>query len=125
MDKDRIAGSAKEFSGKAENTFGSLAGDAKTQAEGLARQTAGAAQDLYGQTKDMARDATDTASQYARKAYENSGDTFRDSSQALAEKVKENPLGSVVIAGVLGFGLALLLMRPPSRPPPRRWRYYG
>ena len=51
----------------------------------------------------------------------NSGEAVRDSSQVLAEKVKENPLGSVVLAGVVGFGLALLLMRPPSRPS-HRWR---
>ena len=120
MDKDRIAGSAKEFAGKAESTVGNIAGDTQTQAEGLARQATGSAQDLYGQTKDMARDAANTATDYAKRAYETRG----DASQALAERVKENPLGSVVIAGVVGFALALLLMRPPSRPP-GRGRYYG
>ena len=33
MDKDRIAGSAKDFAGKVESTVGDMAGDAKTQAE--------------------------------------------------------------------------------------------
>jgi uncharacterized protein YjbJ (UPF0337 family) len=124
MDKDRITGSAEDFAGKVGNTVGGMTGDAKAQAEGLARQTAGKAQNLYGQTKDMAREATDTATNYARQAYENSGDAVRDGSQAIAERVKENPLGSVMIAGAIGFGLALMLMRPPSRPS-RRWRYYG
>ena len=121
MDKDRIIGSAEEYAGKVGNTVGSMTDDKKAQAEGLARQAKGSAQELYGQTKDMAREATDTATQYARKVYENSGDAVRDSSQVLAEKVKENPLGSVVLAGVVGFGLALLLMRAPSRPS-HRWR---
>ena len=116
MDKDRITGSAEEYAGKVGNAVGGMSGDQKVQAEGLARQAKGSAQDLYGQTKDMAREATDTATQYARKVYEGSGDAVRDSSQVLAEKVKENPLGSVVFAGVIGFGLALLLMRPQSRP---------
>jgi uncharacterized protein YjbJ (UPF0337 family) len=124
MDKDRVAGTTRDFAGKVEDTVGNMTGDAKTQAEGLARQATGTAQDLYGHTKDMAHDAADTATDYARKAYENSGDALHDGSQALAERVKENPLGSVVVAGVVGFALALLLMRPTSRPP-RRWRYYG
>jgi len=124
MDNDRITGSAKEFAGKVENKVGSMAGDARTQAEGLARQATGTAQNLYGETKDMAREAAGAATDYAKKAYESGGDAFRGSSQALAEKIRENPLGSVVVAGVVGLGLAMLLMRPPSRPS-RRWRYYG
>ena len=120
MDKDRVAGSAKDFGEKVESTVGNLTGDAQAQAEGLAREATGTAQNLYGQTKDMARDAADTATNYARKAFEGSG----DASQALAEKIKENPLGSVVVAGTIGFVLALLLMRQPSRPP-RRWRSYS
>ena len=121
MDKDRITGSARDFAGKVEGTVGNMAGDTKAQADGLAGQATGTAQDLYGQAKDMARDATDAATNYAKRAYENSGDTLRDGSQALAQRVQENLLGSIVIAGVVGFALALLLMRPPSRPP-RRWR---
>jgi len=71
--------------------------------------------------KDAAREATDAAVSYAKDAYENSGDTFRDGSQAMAKKVQDNPLGSMLIAGGIGFALALLMTRPPRRPPPRRW----
>ena len=115
MDKDRVAGSAKEFAGKVEGAIGDIAGDTKFQAEGLSRQATGTAQNLYGQAKDMAREATDAATTFTKKAYENSGDTFRESSQALAQKFRENPLGSLVIAGVVGFALALVLMRPRGR----------
>jgi len=124
MDKDRIAGSAKDFTGKVEGAFGDIAGDAKTQAAGRAREAAGTVQNLYGQAKDAARDATDAAVSYAKDAYDNSGDTFRDGSQAMAKKVQDNPLGSLLIAGGIGFALALLMTRQPRRPPPR-WRYYG
>ena len=121
MDKDRFAGSAKDFAGKVEGTAGDIAGDAKTQAAGRLREATGTAQDMYGQAKDAAREATDAAVGYVKGAYENSGDTFRDGSQAMAKKVQENPLGSMLIAGGIGFALALLMMRPPHRPPPRRW----
>jgi uncharacterized protein YjbJ (UPF0337 family) len=123
MDKDRIAGSAKDFAGKVESTVGDLAGDAKTQAEGRAREAAGTVQNLYGQAKDAARDATDAAVNYAKDAYDNSGDTVRSGQQAVAKTVQDNPLGALLVAGGIGFALALLMTRPPRRPPPR-WRYY-
>jgi uncharacterized protein YjbJ (UPF0337 family) len=125
VDKDRIAGSAKDFVGKAESTVGNIAGDASTQAAGGIREATGTAQNLYGQAKDAARDVTDAAAGYVKGAYENSGDTFRDGSQAIAKKVRDNPLGSLLVAGAIGFAMALLMTRPPRRPPPRRWRYYG
>ncbi|HMM88514.1 CsbD family protein [Bradyrhizobium sp.] len=124
MDKDRIVGSAKDFAGKVEGTVGDMTGDAKTQAEGRAREAAGTVQNLYGQAKDAARDATDAAVNYAKDAYENSGDTVRSGQKAVAKTVQDNPLGALLVAGGIGFALALLMTRPPRRPPPR-WRYYG
>ena len=120
MDKDRIAGSAKDFAGKVEDTIG----DAKTQAAGRVREATDTAQNLYGQAKDAAREATDAAVSYAKDAYESSGDTFRDGSQAIAKKVQDNPLSSMLIAGGIGFALALMMTRPPRRPPPRG-RFFG
>ena len=124
MDKDRIAGSAKDFAGKVEGAVGDIAGDAKTQAAGRTREAAGTVQNLYGQARDAARDATGAAVGYAKDAYEHSGETVRDGSQAVAKKVQENPLGALLVAAGVGFALALLMTRPPRRPPPR-WRYYN
>ena len=124
MDKDRIAGSAKDFAGKVESTVGEMAGDTKTEAEGLAREAAGTVQNLYGQAKDAAREGADAAVSYAKDAYDNSGDTVRRGKTAVARTVQENPLGALLVAGGIGFALALLMTRPPRRPPPR-WRYYG
>ena len=124
MDKDRIVGSAKDIEGKDEGAAGNLAGDAKTQAAGQAREAAGTVQNLYGQAKDAARDAGDAAASYAKDAYENSGETLREGSEVVAKKVHDNPLGALLIAGCIGFALAMLMTRPPRRPP-QRWRYYG
>jgi uncharacterized protein YjbJ (UPF0337 family) len=124
MDKDRIAGSAKDFAGKVEGAVGDVTGDAKTQASGRTREAAGTVQNLYGQAKDAARDISDAATSYAKDAYENSGDNLRDGSQMVAKKVQDNPLGSLLVAGGIGFALALLMSRSPRRPAPR-WRYYN
>ena len=121
MDKDRIVGSAKEFGGKVEGAIGDMTGKAQTQAAGRAREAAGSVQDLYGQAKDAAQDAGEAAINYAKNAYEHSGDTFRDGSQLVAKRVQENPLGALMVAGAIGFTLALLMTRPPRRPAPR-WR---
>jgi ElaB/YqjD/DUF883 family membrane-anchored ribosome-binding protein len=80
-----------------------------------ASEATGTAQNLYGQAKDAAREATDAAVSYAKDAYEDSGDAFRDGSQASAKKVQDNPLSSMLIAGGIGFALALLMTRPPRR----------
>jgi uncharacterized protein YjbJ (UPF0337 family) len=125
MDKDRIAGSAKDFNGKVEGAVGDVTGDAQARAAGRAREAAGTVQNLYGQAKDAARDAGDAAVSYAKDAYDNSGDTFRDGSEAVAKKVQDNPLGALLVAGGIGFALALLMTRSPRRTPPQRWRYYG
>ena len=124
MDKDRIAGAAKDFAGKAESAVGGLTGDTKTQADGRAREAAGTVQNLYGQAKDAASDVADAAVNYAKDAYDNSGDTIRGSQKAVAKTVQDNPLGALLVAGGIGFALALMMTRPPRRPPPR-WRYYG
>lgn len=122
MDKDRIVGSAKDAAGKVESAVGDMAGNAQTQAAGHAREAAGTAQDLYGQAKDTARDAGDAAISYAKDAYQNSGETLRVGSQAVAKTVQDNPLGALLIAGGIGFALALLMTSSPRRPP-QRWRY--
>jgi uncharacterized protein YjbJ (UPF0337 family) len=110
MDNDRIEGATKDFAGKAESAIGDLAGEAKTQASGRAREMAGKVQNLYGQTKDVARDATDAAVTYAKG----------DGKDAVAKVVQQNPIGSLVAAGVVGFTLALLMSRPAPRR--RSWR---
>lgn len=124
MNEDRMTGAAKDFAGKTETAFGDVTGNTESQLGGRAREAAGKAQNLYGQAKDAARDAADTATDYAKDIYNNRGETLREGSEALARKVRDNPLGSLVTAGAIGFALALLLGRPSRRRQPR-WRYYG
>ena len=84
------AGSAKDFTGKVGSTVGDVADDAMTRAAGRVRDPTGPAQDLFGHAKDATRQATDAAVSYAEDGYEIGGDRFRDGSQAIAKKVRDN-----------------------------------
>jgi hypothetical protein len=68
---------------------------------------------------DTDRIAGTQAAGVAREAAE----TLRDGSQAVAKKVEDYPLGALLAAVGVGFALAMLVARPPSRPP-QRWRDY-
>ena len=110
MDKDRIAGSARDMAGKAESAVGDIVGDADTSAAGRVREAAGKVQNLYGQAKDATREAAADAIDYARGP----------GSDAVAKMVRDNPIGSLLMAAAAGFALAVM-MRPQPRPQ-RRWR---
>lgn len=120
MDKDRIAGAAKDAAGKVEGVIGSATGDRSTEASGRAREASGTVQNLYGQAKDAVRDASDAAAGYAKDALDS--DIYRDGTQVITDKVRDNPLGSLLIAGGIGFALAMLLTRPAPRRT-NRWGY--
>ena len=55
MDKDRVAGLAKEIKGAVKEAVGKLVGDAKLQAEGRAGKTEGRVQNTVGGLKDSVR----------------------------------------------------------------------
>ena len=57
MDKDRIAGAAKQAKGAVKETFGKVTGDTKTEAEGATEKAAGKVQSTVGGAKDSVRDA--------------------------------------------------------------------
>ena len=57
MDKDRVAGSAKQVKGAVKETIGKVVGDSKWAAEGKAEKTEGKVQNAVGGLKDAVRDA--------------------------------------------------------------------
>jgi uncharacterized protein YjbJ (UPF0337 family) len=59
MDKDRVAGAAKQAKGKLKDAAGKLTGDEKLRAEGKADKVEGKVQNTFGGLKDKAREALD------------------------------------------------------------------
>ena len=56
MDKDRIAGAAKEIKGSIKQTIGKVTGDAKLQADGKADKVEGKVQNAVGSLKDALKE---------------------------------------------------------------------
>ncbi len=81
MDKDQVAGGARELGGKVKDAVGGAFGDTKTQAEGKYDQVAGRVQRNYGAAVDAAGDGL----------------------EALTDRVREQPLIALLVAGALGW----------------------
>jgi uncharacterized protein YjbJ (UPF0337 family) len=56
MDKDRIAGAAKEIKGAIKETVGKAVGDAKLESDGKTDKIAGKMQNAIGGLKDALRE---------------------------------------------------------------------
>jgi uncharacterized protein YjbJ (UPF0337 family) len=56
VDKDRIAGAAKEIKGSINETIGKAVGDAKLESEGKADKIAGKVQNAIGGLKDALKE---------------------------------------------------------------------
>jgi uncharacterized protein YjbJ (UPF0337 family) len=97
MDQNEIEGKAQKLGGKVQSAVGDLTGDTKTQAEGMGRQVYGKVQDAYGQVRD---NAGEMGGQILDKLDELGG--------TLAQTIEERPFASVLVAGAIGYVLALL-----------------
>lgn len=93
VDSNRIEGTVNKAKGKIEQAAGGLVGDAKTQAEGMFDEFSGRAQATFGKARDVARDAA------------------RDGTEAVRSFAEDRPLQSLLLAGLIGFGLGMMASR--------------
>jgi uncharacterized protein YjbJ (UPF0337 family) len=94
MNEDRIAGTAKDLGGKAQEGIGKVMGDAKTELKGKLNQAEGAAQEVYGQFKEGA----ETAIESAREGAVTVDEAFRNT-------IEQRPYA--VVFGALAIGWLL------------------
>lgn len=113
VDTDRIVGTAKDLGGRAQGAIGDAVGSDRDSLEGRYREAEGRAQRLYGQAKDTVRDIADDVGGYSEDAYDrvsrHGGTYLRDGRERVETQVGENPFLALLIAGAVGYGLALLL----------------
>ncbi len=113
VDTDRVVGAAKDLGGRAQSAVGDALGSDRDSLEGRYREAEGRAQRVYGQAKDTVRDIADDVGGYAEDAYDqvsrHGGTYLRDGRERVQAQVGENPFVALLIAGAVGYGLALLL----------------
>lgn len=107
VDTDRITGAAKDLGGRVQGAVGDLTGSKSDSVEGRFREAQGTAENLYGQAKDAVRHAADEAYDYAEDAYDQGRRALREGHDRSAEW----PHTSLVVAGLVGFGLGLLVSK--------------
>ncbi len=100
MDENRIAGTARNIGGKAQEAFGRTVGDAKTQVEGIANQVRGTAQDLYYQARESASRLADDAASAGRR-------TASSFESELRNAIETQPY----MAGAVALGIGWFLGR--------------
>lgn len=98
MNEDRVAGTAKNLAGQAQEGFGRATGDVASGVEGRIKQVAGAAQDFYGQARDAAGEA-------AREAGRVVQDRAAPLEEAIRKTIEDRPYTAVAVALVLGWCL--------------------
>jgi uncharacterized protein YjbJ (UPF0337 family) len=125
MDRDRIEGAAKSFGGKLEATAGEITGGKKIEADGVIDQVVGTAQNALGQAKDAVKDYAGVAGEQLDQAREAAGRAVESGRRYVDETldrypesrdmidrgrgaVQESPILALLIAGAVGYGLALL-----------------
>ncbi|GJD50098.1 hypothetical protein OPKNFCMD_2835 [Methylobacterium crusticola] len=109
VDTDRITGAAREIGGKVQGAVGDLVGDHRAGLEGRFRAAQGRGESLVGEARDALRDVADDAADYAGDAYARGRRSLRHGARTVTHQVEESPLVALMIAGAVGYGLALLV----------------
>jgi uncharacterized protein YjbJ (UPF0337 family) len=92
MNEERVVGTARNLGGKAQEGFGRVIGDTKSQVEGVINQAAGTAQDLYGQAKESASDAAQAVRQGAM-----------DAEDYIRQTIEKRPYTTAFVALCIGW----------------------
>jgi uncharacterized protein YjbJ (UPF0337 family) len=100
MTDDRIAGTAKNLGGKAQEAYGSMTGNRSQEAKGKLNQAEGTLQDAYGQAKDIASDAAGAVTRAAS-----------DAEDVVRHYIEQRPYTVALCALAAGFLLARMARR--------------
>ncbi|GJE17841.1 CsbD family protein [Methylobacterium marchantiae] len=127
--RNSVEGRAREAQGAAENLYGQakdavrdvgdkvrdsvdhLAGSDADELKDRARKAQDAAGDYYDRAERSVRSAGHAVGDYAEDAYQNGGRYLRQGGGEVTRQIAEYPVTSLLLAGLLGFGIGLLVQR--------------
>lgn len=104
---ETVAETARDLGGKVRDTVGGWIGS--DDVEDRARRAQGAAGDTYDRAERFVRSAGRTAYDRAQDASENGGRYLRQGGSGAASPIAEHPVAALLVAGLLGYGLGLLI----------------
>ncbi len=107
MDENRTKAAARNVEGKIEDVMGSVVEPIADRMSSLARQTSAAGEKAISVARDTAEKASAQAADVGGRLYDGS----RRAGQTLGRTIGEQPLGSVLLAAAVGYGLAYLMHR--------------
>jgi uncharacterized protein YjbJ (UPF0337 family) len=99
------------MAGKVEESFGDAVGDAKSRAQGVARQAEGAAQELYGQAKDAVSHAASAATDAAQEAGRAVSQGASNFEKYMRDTIENRPYTAVLVAFIAGCALSMMFGR--------------
>ncbi|WP_237479990.1 CsbD family protein [Lichenibacterium dinghuense] len=113
--KDAVKDAASNAADAAKDAYNN-AGSYGSKAQDAAKNASDTLKDAYnnpdryvGGARDAVQNAAGAAQGYAQDVYNNSGDYYRQGVDTVTHKVEENPLVALLVAGAVGYGLALLI----------------
>ncbi|MBX9931133.1 MAG: hypothetical protein K2Y56_06290 [Methylobacterium sp.] len=111
MSLDRVSSTIKEIGGQAESAVGDAIGDRGAQIGGRLRTAEGRSEKVLADAGVAIREAADNVSGYADEAYERGARSLREGRDVVADQVAGKPVAALLIAGLVGYGLGLLIHR--------------
>ncbi|MHC2104310.1 CsbD family protein [Methylobacterium sp. CM6246] len=104
---ETVADTARDLGGRVRDTVGSLIGS--DDVEDRARRAQGAASDTYERGERYVRIAGRDVYDRAGDAYENDSRSLRQGGREATSQIAEHPVAALLVAGLLGYGLGLLI----------------
>ncbi|MER2264274.1 hypothetical protein [Methylobacterium oxalidis] len=109
MTRESIGGAVKELAGDAESALGDAIGDHGAQIGGRLRTAEARGERMLAGARESAGQAAEEARGLAADAYRRGEHAVRAGGEAVAEQVGARPLAALLVAGLIGYGLGLLM----------------
>ncbi|KQP54169.1 CsbD family protein [Methylobacterium sp. Leaf108] len=104
---DTVADTARDIGGKVRDAVGNLVGSHDVEDRG--RRVQGKAEAEYDRAERAVRHGAREAYDYAEDTYENGSRAVRQGGREVTHQVAEHPIAALLVAGLLGYGLGLLI----------------
>ncbi|WP_132253199.1 CsbD family protein [Methylobacterium segetis] len=109
MTLNSISAAAKEIAGDAESALGDVTGDSGARIGGRLRSAEARGERLLAGAREAIGQAADEAAEHTGEVYDRGLRSLRMGGEAVVEQVGGRPIAALLVAGLVGYGLGLIL----------------